>query len=623
MRPAALVFAVFFPVFAAAEPLPPGALARLGSTRLRHAGPVNCVAFSPRGQLLASGGDDRLVRFWDPTTGAEVGRIDAQAARIAFTPDGHALLAGDDNGNLHLWDVDSGEELWRDDTNNPSVHFVLTPDGHGFVIPTGDHAASVSLRDLRTGEELNRFEAGFALAALALSADGNLLAGAGTDGNIILWNLRSMTEVFCIKSASGKVPAIAFSPDGKLLASCNRDDDRLVFWDAQTGKESHQGDEKLPFGREIAFAPDGKTVATGSGWMGGEVRLWDVATGKSLRVLAEHPRGVGDLRFSRDGKLLAVTFWSDHAVRLWDWAAAKEVSPVDGHASAVIGAALGPGARSASTADRNSVRTWAVTKEGAPTGSVPTLGSGIDAVRFTPDGRSALVAFTRLRHFDALRWIELDPVKIGEPLGREVGSTALALALDGTAYAGGTAFGGAAQYDLPTGEKRRDFGAWNDHRSPVLQLAYSPDGRLLAVGHREGELLLWKARTGRLLFIHKLPVAARQLLFSPDGRTLAVLGETEVVLVETASWQTRGLLNTTGPHATILVFAPSGRALIAGGPDGSLWWWDLRSNRPAPPRRCHDGAVSALAFSPDGKTLITGSADTTALIWDVASLNLP
>jgi WD40 repeat protein len=532
------------------------------------------------------------------------------------------MRAAAEDGTLHLWDVHSGEELWRDDVNNTSTHFVLTPDGRGFVIPTGDHTASVSQRDLRTGEELNRFEAGFPITALALSPDGSLLAAAGSEGSIVLWRLESGVELFCVKASDGRIPALAFSPDGKLLASFGRDD-RLVFWDVRTGMESHEGDEKVHFGREIAFAPDGKTLATGTGWMGGELRLWDVASGKSIRVLAEHPRGVGDLQFSRDGKVLAATFWGDHAVRLWDWAAGKEIAPVDGHRSALVGVALGRDGRSAATADGNSVRTWKVKSQGTSTGSVPTLGSGIDAVRFTADGRAALVAFARLRHFDSLRWIELDPLKIGEPLGREVGSTAPALSADATTYAGGNVFGGVAHYDLPAGAKRADFGSWNDGRSPVVQLAFSPDDRLLAVAHRAGELLLWNARTGRLLFIHKTPVLAQQLLFSPDGRTTAVLGDRDVVLVEVATWRTRAVLQTSGPAPTVLAFAPSGLALVAGGADGSLWSWDLRTGQQAQPRAGHDGAVRALAFASDGKTLITGGADTIALIWDAASLKLP
>ena len=145
-----------------------------------------------------------------------------------------------------------------------------------------------------------------------------------------------------------------------------------------------------------------------------------------------------------------------------------------------------------------------------------------------------------MRRFDSLRWIELDPLKIGEPLGRELGSTALALATDGKSYVGGTAFGGVARYELPTGEKRRGLGTWDERRSPVVPLAFAPDDRLLAVAHRERELMLWNARTGRLMFISKSPVAPRQLLFAPDGRSLAILGDSEVVLVETASWQTPG-----------------------------------------------------------------------------------
>jgi WD40 repeat protein len=301
------------------DPLPAGALVRLGTVRFRHPG-LSLVAYAPDGKTLLSAGGGTFRR-WDAATGKELQRWSIPLDDVdcdALSADGRFLaVAGDRPGGGHrqvvLYDVPTGKELRR-----------LEPAGKGFMhslafSPRGNLLASkppfdalVSVWDVRTGnrwrelrppgyDELE-FGSGAILheANLAFSPDEKYLACGSEDGVVRLWQVATGREVWEHPAVSHTRLSVAFSVDGKLLAWSGQDVIRLA--EVATGKEL----PPLPAGkdtpRQLAFAPEGRVLASVHSR---GVRLWDVARGKPLCRLEGNLDFPHEIAFAPDGKTLA------------------------------------------------------------------------------------------------------------------------------------------------------------------------------------------------------------------------------------------------------------------------------------------------------------------------------
>ncbi len=622
------------------DPLPPGALARFGTTRLRHSGTVNAVALSPDGKTLASAGDDPLIRLWDPSTGKSLGTLQGHTGAVrclAFSPDGKTLASGSNDKIICLWDMSAAgrpgtKPMQAGGHADIVLSLAFSPDGK--VLYSGGWEGTIRAWDPATGKEQRRFESvDSRLPSIALSPDGKTLAsvnlmGTSFKATVNLWDAAAGKHLRQLgpdpKNPTHRISQVVFSPDGDTLAVAG--DDQLQLFEVGSGEEMHKGKKSLGSAYCAAFSPDGKTVAYGAA---GRLKLAGVATGRELRQFEGEQDYFFSLAFSADGKTLVGG--GTRTVGVWDPATGKERLHFAGHPGMVCGLIFSPDGKRLLTGGYGPTLRWWDLNTGKETGTIPgarSLGAlnWTDEVVVSPDGKTLAVTGSNLSIHLLDATTGKERVKFTShlpPNASAVTAIHVVFAPDGKTVISSTlgVDHHVRVWDAVTGKERMkiDTGPQNN-----CGLAISPDGKWLYQTTLQGPIHVYDAANGKeLRTIGKVDHGADRLTPSPDGRLLGAI-ETDGAHVWEAATGTE-LYHFGGPSSwpTRLAFSPDSRTLALFGEEGS--GAQLREVATGKLRLTvggHAGAVRGVAFSPDGRLLATGGDDTTALVWDWRALAL-
>jgi WD40 repeat protein len=552
------------------DPLPPGAMTRLGSNRLSHS-PIS--ALSPDGKMLATF-TVLEVRLFDVQTGKQLRSLKHDQpgyGKLAFSRDGKLLAVGSGT-RIELWDPHKGELLRRWDGHKDFVR-ALTFSADNKTLASSGMDKSIRLWDASTGKLLHQLDGHTqGPVSLALSPDGKTLASASHDGSVRLWNVAAGKEALKLQPR-GINSAVLFSPDGDTLIHAGWNDGFIRYYHLEQAKEIKQiGTDRLV--SNLVMSGDGKFLVSAGGE--GVIRIWDRESGVELG----HARGtagdmISHLELDEKGETLATGSGNGQRTHLWritklgkNYQLAK-LHVLEGHDAPILSLAFSAhGKYLLSTGSDRTLRVWE-----------------------HESGKE-------------LQWF----------FGGQFNATA-ALSPDGNHLAYVSGIRECTLFDIAAGKPWGKFKPASHPRA----LALSPDNRtLIYCGSSDSTIYLAETATGQTRAAFKTGVDMWRLAVSADGHTVAGTGYLPagtglwdlITGKELARWDLSQINN--------FAFAADGSLLTSSYKDHALRRWDLAGKEIGDPKKALRGVLHFAVF-PDGQTIATSTGKQATVLRDAAS----
>ena len=589
------------------DPLPDGAVFRIGTTRLRHEigviPPFENVLLSPDGKYVFSSRYGDVVRMWETATGREVRRFDSYSGRFSLSADG-SLLAIDFGYQLRLYDAAAGKIqaiTHLSDWNGPTLINPYNPRPSDNVSADRRFLTAFRTKGQPQTNHIIRYDIATSKASgtwpidkdepLALSGDGRLAASLGPDEQTIrLWETtggKKVREWKMDQKAPLRDLRLTISPDSHYVAIAGKDamirvhetnsGKKVRNWNGQA-RNAKSGNLNRAAVSKLVFAPDGKTLATVD--RDNILRFWDWKTGRELR----HFDGVyGPVSFSADGKIVAAG-GRDSRIRLWNTATGRDLCPF-----------VDPG--------------------------------GIENVIFSPQGQVLAVRSDRYR-------ARLLDARNGREMKEIPDCSLRAFSPDGSSLLAwrpsGDRSGGFCLLDAATGNERLRF---PDAREGDRVGGWSPDGKyLVMLGLRR--VCVYDVATGKKLRELRGKEEYPSAACSADARTVAIADQNDTRIRLFAPDTAKELRQVTGYSKAVEyqaerkesersssgfsgntylnpVFSPDGKTVLAGCDRYSFGLWDVASGKQTVRWNCREFLPIKPLFSPDGKwlALLDGHGD--------------